>query len=188
MNTVDLLNQRLELLETHISPSNGSVTEQVAAVHKHLAQLYKQNEELATLNRIVKDLKLQQPAFDQLVAREEKMETILVKYPAIKQAYNNLAELANIDLRHIINYTDGTHMKHHDVVAGARELLGHEQEILELTEVFHQLVVKNMVVYEKYVDLMLRENQFWIDVDEKLRRLELARRHAQRETSMRNKY
>lgn len=180
--------QRLEL-ELSTDGRQELIVTQLASIKGHLTKLYNSNSELVTLNRISNDLKLgAKPPMPDTEGIDAKQEIIMLKYPAIKEAYNNLIELANIESDKIINYVDSTQIRTHDFDNDRQIMVSKQAELKQVVKMFHQMVVKNMIVFEKYVDLLIRENNFWISVDERLGELE-EKVHAQmKERDLFNKY
>lgn len=180
--------QRLEL-ELNAESKQDPVVLQLANIKHHLSKLYSSNSELVTLNRIVNDLKLgDKPEVLDIEGIDAKQEVLLLKYPVIKEAYNNLIELANIETDHVINYVDSSQLNDHSFDRDRKIIVSKQAELKEVAKLFHQLVVKNMIVFEKYVDLLVRENKFWIQVDEKLAKLEERASNYSKERSLANKY
>lgn len=180
--------QRLEL-ELNADGRQDLVVSQLANIKGHLTKLYNSNSELVTLNRIVNDLKLgPKPPVPDTEGIDAKQEILLLKYPAIKEAYNNLIELANMETDKIINYVDSTQIKIHDFDSDRETMVSKQAELKQVVKMFHQMVVKNMIVFEKYVDLLIRENNFWISVDERLGKLEEKVHAWTKERELSNKY
>lgn len=180
--------QRLEL-ELNADGRQDLVVSQLANIKGHLTKLYNSNSELITLNRIVHDLKLgPKPAVPDTEGIDAKQEILLLRYPAIKEAYNNLIELANMETDKIINYVDSTQIKTHDFDSDRETMVSKQAELKQVVKMFHQMVVKNMIVFEKYVDLLIRENNFWISVDERLGKLEEKVHARTKERELSNKY
>ena len=171
---------------------NSTVISQLTQIQKTLNKFYDSNAELETLNRIISDLKIwdkikeaptelpTEKSVDNDVPTAEcipeatldmKQKMVLMKYPAIKEAYNNLIQLSNIDFRKLVNYIDTSQEKTHNFNTDNYELLQRKQIIQDITNNFHLLVIKNMVVFEKYLNLMVRENKYWVSVDEQVQAL-----------------
>lgn len=211
-HTYSVLDGRLSEIEHQLnidarSPKKlePSILSQFAKLQKQLNQLYDSNAELETLNRIITDLKLwnkinevpseeynldnETPSEDESnITIEMKQQLVLLKYPAIKEAYDNLVQLSTFDIGKLINYMDTSQEKTHNFNDDNYEVLRRKQTIEEITGNFHMLVVKNMIVLEKYLSLMLRENKFWVDIDKRIQ--EVKQKVANQETNQKllNKY
>lgn len=190
------LDERISGLELQLGIDNeitkipsGSVISQLSQIQKTLNKFYDSNAELETLNRIISDLKIwdkikESPAelptkknVDKDVPNarsiseatlDMKQKIVLMKYPAIKEAYNNLIQLSNMDVPKLVNYIDASQEKAHNYNTDNYELLQRKQIIQDIVNNFHLLVMKNMVVFEKYLKLMVRENKYWASVDEQV--------------------
>ena len=183
---------QLDIHNEALTKSNNTVVVQLSQLQKKLNDFYNSNAELATLNKIINDLGIwdkinETPnAFSNITEIENnesgvenvsdvtidmKEKMVLMKYPAIKEAYNNLIQLSNMDIPKLINYMDSSQEKTHNFNNDNYELLQKKQLIQDIINNFHLLVVKNMVMFEKYMKLMLRENKYWVVVDEQLQLL-----------------
>lgn len=195
------LDERLLGLEFHLEGNKDepSILQQVSSLRTQLDSLYNSNAELATLNRIMNDLKLwdasklrKEPLLDSEgsegpeLTSEAKEQLLLANYPAVKEAYNNLIELSTLDIDSLINYTGRAHDKNHDFSTDIAKLLERKHDLDRLSRDFHTLVVKNMVVYEKYVNLVIAENNFWLRIDATL--ADADRKLKLREKQLYNKY
>ena len=198
---VDSLTTRISALEISLSQvshtSNQPIMKQMVGLRNELDSVYKETGEFVTLTNLVEklgdrskneirdlktgdetiDLKSKHELIDLKISPLEKETLILLKHPAILQAYNNLIQLSNMDLSLLTNYTSSIQDKFHDLDRDRRVVLQHEDELKELTRVFHQVVVKNMLVFERYVGIVLRENEFWLETEKRISLLE--RRHLQ---------
>lgn len=198
---VDSLTTRISSLEISLSQvshtSTQSIMKQMVGLRNELDSVYKETGEFVTLTNLVEklgdrseneiiDLKTEDETIDLNSKHEltdlkisplEKETLILLKHPAILQAYNNLIQLSNMDLSLLTNYTSSIQDKFHDLDRDRRVVLQHEDELKELTRVFHQVVVKNMLVFERYVGIVFRENEFWLETEKRISLLE--RRHLQ---------
>jgi 23S rRNA U2552 (ribose-2'-O)-methylase RlmE/FtsJ len=177
--TFDELNARIQLLETYVGqPSksrNDSINSQLSDIKNNLAAIYKDHTELKTLNRIISDLKLWNdmtyvPEFADTLKNDEnndvsseiKQELLLLKYPVILEAYNNISQLANMDIPQLINNIESALDETYDLHRNREQILLRKQQLQELTQEYHKMIVKNIVVFEKYTNLMKRENEFWL--------------------------
>jgi hypothetical protein len=198
---VDSLTTRISSLEISLSQvshtSTQSIMKQMVGLRNELDSVYKETGEFVTLTNLVEklgdrseneiidlkteditiDLNSKHELIDLKISPLEKETLILLKHPAILQAYNNLIQLSNMDLSLLTNYTSSIQDKFHDLDRDRRVVLQHEDELKELTRVFHQVVVKNMLVFERYVGIVLRENEFWLETEKRISLLE--RRHLQ---------
>lgn len=196
--TYDELDERISCLELQLEidrettkNQNGTVISQLTQIQKTLNKFYDSNAELETLNRIISDLKLwdkikelpEEIPTEKCVDMDQseeciseatldmKQKMVLMKYPAIKEAYNNLIQLSNMDIPKLVNYIDTSQEKTHNFNTDNYEVLQRKQIIQDITNNFHLLVMKNMIVFEKYLKLMVRENKYWVSIDEQVQGL-----------------
>lgn len=168
------LSDRLLKLEIQLNTSNEiSITSQLEEAKKLIHKSIESQAELHTLNRITNELKL----WDHLEEKSDKNieydsmdkeSLILAKYPVIRESYSNLSNLSSMDIPKLINYIENSQDKVYDFAKGVEKISNSEEQIKSLTTSFHVLVVKNLIVLEKYVALMVRENEFWTTIENKL--------------------
>lgn len=130
-----------------------------------MESLYRSNAELQTLERIIETVRDPKKHIPEIknrnvdVSETEKQELLLAKFPAIREAYANLAELLTLDIPAIsaeaVDKVDLALVK------------AREDAIEKIMKAYHMMVVKNSIVFEKYMALMERENEFWVDVEKK---------------------
>ncbi|KAK6455387.1 uncharacterized protein RJT20DRAFT_135390 [Scheffersomyces xylosifermentans] len=213
--TFQELSERVDLIELAVgkntnnfnnskSQKDSSVVSRLAQLQSHLDSIYSTNSEFVTLNRILKDLsiwnKLKVTPSVQLnedlssldneteIGREIKEELLLLKYPAIKEAYSNLTELSNMDIPKLINFIESSQDKTHNYNNDQVSIMQREDQLNELSQLFHQLVIKNMIVLEKYINMMIRENNFWLTCDQKLHKLNAKVNSLKRQQDQQSKY
>lgn len=189
--------------------SNSTIISQLTQIQKKLNKFYDSNAELETLNRIISDLKIwdkikEPPAelsnkinIDKCVSNLEsiskttidmKQKMVFMKYPAIKEACDNLIQLSNMDVPKLINYIEASQEKTHNFNSDNYEVLQRHQMIQDITDKFHLLVLKNTVVFEKYLDVIVRENKYWISADEQIQSLRKKIMVIENNHNVQNKY
>lgn len=183
--TYEALSGRLSALELDIgenSTQTPSLALQLGLLQQKLDKLYKSNAEFATLQEILRAVKVpsKEAISDSLVSEAEKQETLLVKYPIITEAYNNLVELLYITLPTFTqDACDGLDFE---------KIRAKQNTLEQLSEVFHALVVKNMIVFEKYSSLLERETNFWMNVEKKLSTIGAKVKAQENKHALENKY
>lgn len=182
MDTYTELSNRLDSIAMRLGTTTSSESDtlkaQIATLRTQLQGVYEANSELKTLNRIMRDLKLWKDMelypetklelSEDQVDSEEKRLLINMKYPSIIEAYNNLNDLSRMDLPRLINHIDSVQDKTFNYEQNLSKIAAKKPDIVDLNRQFHQLVVKNMLVFEKYLALMIRENKFWLEVEAKV--------------------
>ncbi|KAF3986885.1 hypothetical protein FT663_02550 [Candidozyma haemuli var. vulneris] len=156
---------RLELQTGQRDQSGLSLAAQVSNLQGKVESLYRSNAELQTLERIIETVRDPKKHIPEIknrnvdVSETEKQELLLAKFPAIREAYANLAELSTLDIPAIsaeaVDKVDLASVK------------AREDAIEKIMKAYHMMVVKNSIVFEKYMALMERENEFWVDVEKK---------------------
>lgn len=179
-DTLSLFSQRLLNLELKAGTRvEEDVQRQLVHLRKLIDDAYTDNPELKTLNRIISDLNMwksfddnipkdNQDGKDSGVSIELKEALILSKYPVLQDAYNNLAKLSTMDIPKLVNYIETSQDKTHDLFNDLCIMSERKVSVEAIAQNFHILVVKNMIVLEKYIALMQRENEFWATVETRL--------------------
>ncbi|CAK7902381.1 hypothetical protein CAAN1_18S03070 [[Candida] anglica] len=179
-DTLSLFSQRLLNLELKAGTRvEEDVQRQLVHLRKLIDDAYTDNPELKTLNRIISDLNMwksfddnipkdNQDGKDSGVSIESKEALILSKYPVLQDAYNNLAKLSTMDIPKLVNYIETSQDKTHDLFNDLCIMSERKVSVEAIAQNFHILVVKNMIVLEKYIALMQRENEFWATVETRL--------------------
>lgn len=179
------------------------IFEQLHLLQTQLGEIYELHEELSTLNTILSQLKVEEedPTEDPLVEGDyveaehsgnldnsqkvghsevessddidipAKRQLIALKQPQIRLALSHSSELAAMDLR--VNYIQYSKDKTHNYNSDKREILRRREQLKYLTNKHHKVLLKNMIVFERYVDLIQRENKFWLNSQDQLGRLEV---------------
>ncbi|CUM66381.1 uncharacterized protein PRCAT00004045001 [Priceomyces carsonii] len=203
----EALSERLNFLEVQLSSSdfkeNDTILKQITTLKHQLGNYCNEHNEFETLNRIMKDLDLwerkdeipdsagpleESPVDDDVTTLEMKEQILLSKYPIIRQAMNDLTELSNMDVQSIVNYTSSAQDTTHDFVEDRQSIMLKAPELEQLTDQFHLLVVKNLLVLEKYASLAFRENQFWTSVNDRMKTLNQRINRLEQNSLLSNKY
>lgn len=167
-STYNSLSSRLTKLELQAGEKDNSgvsLVSQVQDLQAKVDALYRSNAELQTLDRIIETIRDPKKHIAEVRQRNnaseaEKQERLLSHFPVIREAYANLAELSTLDIPALSAET----VDNIDLT-----LVQERKEAIQgIMKAYHLLVVKNTLVFEKYMALMERENGFWIDVERKL--------------------
>lgn len=182
-HTYDSLEQRLDTLKVDIGDSNEpSLVKQVAQLQARLNQLYQQNPELGILDLIRKEFP--KPRQSRITegsnSKEQKQETILIKYPQIKIAYQSLMELLSIEMPQLPSEI----AEKLDI----EQIAVRENQLKVLANNFHMMVVKNLVVLEKYVGMAENEARFWNRIEKKVNQLGAQVNAVEHDRRMESKY
>ena len=183
--TANALLRRLDDLELRVGASSddedgADLKNQVKYLQRDLHKLYETRPEIKKLTTLTEQLNLlnepRAPVDTQScqLTAEEKKKVLLLKYPQIKTAYNNLIELSNMDISRLINNISSLLDKTRNLGSDRNKLLRREKQIKQLTSDFHWLVVKNMCVLERYTALAIEQNEFWTDVERQMKQISTA--------------
>lgn len=162
--TLESLHLRLNSLELHAgTDNNATLVTQIGQLQAKVNKLYLQNPELGTLDKITRELNLEDRrkyVESRDVSNSEKQETILIKYPDIMKAYQNLMELSSMDIPQILAEMSGK--------INTKPILENKKALEALAANFHLLVVKNLVILEKFVSMVELEQKFWTNTQKRL--------------------
>lgn len=179
--TYDSLDRRIQALRIEVGDSDeASLVKQVAQIQVKLNKLYQENPDLGVLDQIRKNLPQHRSKLKNGITTEEKQELILLKHPQIKQAYQSLMELLSIEMPELLSEIANE--------IDTEKLLCRKQQLMELEENFHMIVVKNLVVIEKFVSMVESEMRFWNTTERRLNQLGTHLGAEQREWIMESKY
>ncbi|EGW32608.1 uncharacterized protein SPAPADRAFT_153747 [Spathaspora passalidarum NRRL Y-27907] len=181
----------LELLLNHTN-QNHSKLFQVESLKQQLATVYKEHPELVKFNQILTDLKLwdalkKQDSSEEDVSREMKQEFIVFNYSTLKEITSNLAELSSLNSTTVIDKLN-TDIQTTDISSSKLLLSTYKDDIFRINELMTMLIMKNMIVYEEYVQLMIKENKKWLQFEEMLSQLESKINHIETIQAQKNKY
>lgn len=120
--------------------------------------------------------KLTKPLMDTSnLSLQSKKQLVLMKTTLIRQAYDNIEELAAFDIPQIVNYMANSQDKTHNFNKDRKKLAMIEPRAEAIAARFHEVVVRNMLLAERYVDTIVKENAFWLETQQRLRELERKR-------------
>lgn len=163
--TYESFDLRLKTLELEAGDADDvSLVVKIGHLQAKMNKLYQDNPELATLDQITKELKLDHKrptAKSASVSDAEKQELVLIKYPEIMKAYQNLMELLSVELPLVLAELSGK--------LDTQPLVENRDTLQQLAANFHMLVVKNLVVLEKFISMVEEETRFWRGTDKRLR-------------------
>ncbi|CAH2352160.1 hypothetical protein CLIB1423_06S00122 [[Candida] railenensis] len=199
--TFQLLSDRLSAIELKVNTANSKdLSTQLFELRQVLSKSYASSSELQTLSRIISELKLwgtikleeneptRQTTEDVDLDKNSKESVILAKYPIIRESYLNLSKLSAMDIPVLINHIANSQDKTHDLYKELSKLSETKDRTENIANAFHILVVKNMIALEKYVALMIRENEFWVDVERRLGAIQQISNMQETKFQIENKY
>lgn len=179
--TANELSKRLDDLEVRIGltaedRNTTSLKDGTMLLYKQLENLYEKRPELKALDGLAREFNLLNTQRDTEpvgvdLSAEDQQKLLLLKYPQIKSAYDNLIELGNMDVARIINNIASLLDKTHSLGDDRNKLLSREKQIEQLTSEFHWLVMENMIVLERFAELTRKQDQFWAGVEDEMKNL-----------------
>ncbi|KAK6204494.1 uncharacterized protein RJT21DRAFT_3936 [Scheffersomyces amazonensis] len=210
--TYESISRRLDVLEVAIgqgSETESTLIEQVSHLQKRVKDVYQQTSEFDSLQRMLKSLGLWDS--EKIIPRERnakqlhehdqdqdqdqvhkdihhKRTELLLNYTTIKEAYDNLTKLSTLDTTKLINYIDSSQDKTHNFNDDMLKIISRKDDLEWISSTFHALVVKNIIVFEKYMNLVVTENQFWLDTEDKLRKLQTSINQIEIKEKLKHKY
>lgn len=178
------LDQRILDLEVSIgNPQDVNLVKLVANLQAKVHQLYQRNPELVSLEQISREVgtaKRNVAQSESTLSNAEKQEVILVKYPEIMAAYQNLVELLSLEMPVFL----GEQFKKLDT----QPLIDQKTRLELLADQFHVLVVKNLVVLEKFIALTEEDTRFWNGVEKRLNALGAQAGALEQQAKLESKY
>lgn len=159
---MESLKQRVAALELDLGTQSTQMAQQIAELQAHFVKLCASNEEYGTLNSMIDSLP--RPAIiDETHDQQTMQELLLAKIPFLLDAHNQLMELQAIDFPEFSEHT----MR----LCLPDEIVKREAELRLLQVKIHAQVVKNLVIFERFSDLVERETLFWKLTQRRLTRL-----------------
>lgn len=135
---------------------------EIASLQRKTNELYLEHPELEVLDGATAEFGATiagaNTADDKTVA--EKQELLLASFPTLFEAYNGLVELLGLDVPQIDPSSYGK--------LDTTEVTKRKPVVDDLAARFHFLVVKHLVVIEKFTTMVESESSFWADVEKRL--------------------
>lgn len=170
-STFESLHHRLVDIELQIGDKDDGPTHLVSAIayiYEKLSALYTRDSHLHNVEKIfqsVKSSRLPKEHAQSDISDAEKQEQVLIQYPEIRKAYNYLVELLTLQIplfsSEVYDGMDMAKAKHY------------QNDLETLYHNFYMLVLKNILVCEKYMALLERENDYWINIEKRFTALKL---------------
>ncbi|KAK6465187.1 hypothetical protein DFJ63DRAFT_310288 [Scheffersomyces coipomensis] len=200
--TFQHLSSRLDLLEILSgdinSDSDKSLQDQIVDLERKTGSVYGQNAEFQSLFTMLKELGLlNKPAnktneqsetvIDEIDSESKKAEIVL-HYAVVNEAYNNLNQLSTMNIPKLINYISQSQEKTHNFNQDPLKIMERQKELESISQTFHNLVMKNVIVFEKYIRLIAEENEFWLETEAKLKILQASIKNKENKKQEMSKY
>ncbi|RCK63332.1 hypothetical protein Cantr_09736 [Candida viswanathii] len=193
--TILELNTRINNLELTVSQKGGNdadtLSSQISALKLKLASVYQTHPEFERLNELntrLKTLNKTAPRQeDDGVSDEVKLETVNLHRNEILETYPAIVELLNIQYASIINNINNAIMTT-DIQNNTEVLVSKRNQLEHITKLYQILNVKSMLIVERYTELCLRDNKFWVELEKQLEGLNQKIKQIEDTKKQHNKY
>ncbi|KAI5954464.1 hypothetical protein KGF54_002239 [Candida jiufengensis] len=178
--TIKELNDRVYNLRQRLLniKENESITTQIERLDTRLAKILKQHPEFEKLFDATIRFGISQEQIPNKVDEQEsqpedipndiKEERILLNYASIIKAYPQIQELEQINPMKLINSINSV-ISNSNIENTRTIIEQNKDQIIQINKIFHSLVLKSVLVFEKYVQFVLQYNEFWIKVEDQMK-------------------
>lgn len=181
----------LELIVNQIDEGDDTLTTNIHRLKEKLSQVYQSHPDLKKLNQLNTKLKIWEKVTPSTkedgISEEVKLETIDLHSSDILETYPIIMELLNNQYASTIKGIDNLIMAK-DVQTNMETLMSKKHELERINRIYQVLNIKSMIIVEKYVELTLKDNKFWIDLEEQLEMLNQKIKHIEELKKGINKY
>ena len=160
---------------------NKTISSQINHLKSQLFKLYQQYPEFQKLNNINSQLKIWHKLLTNtsittttkttLIDQETKLELLNLLYDDLinNDNYEKIISIINFQYESIINGINNNYLSSLGSINDTGELLQSKRNQLNQIMKIHQaLIIKSMIVLERYIQCTIRQNKFWIDIDDQL--------------------
>lgn len=156
---------------------NKTISSQINHLKSQLFKLYQQYPEFQKLNNINSQLKIWHKLLTNTsitttpIDQETKLELLNLLYDDLinNDNYEKIISIINFQYESIINGINNNYLSSLGSINDTGELLQSKRNQLNQIMKIHQaLIIKSMIVLERYIQCTIRQNKFWIDIDDQL--------------------
>lgn len=182
--TILELNKRINNLELIVHQqdedddnNNESLTSQINSLKLKLSKTYQIHPEFEKLNQLNSKLKTWNNTTtttttttklkDNDISKEVKLETINLHSSDILETYPTIIELLNIQHASILKSLNNLVMTT-DIQNNKQLLISKKPQLERINRIYQILNVKSMMITEKYIELTMKDNKFWIESEKQL--------------------
>lgn len=176
--TILELNKRINNLELIVHQqdedddnNNESLTSQINSLKLKLSKTYQIHPEFEKLNQLNLKLKTWNNTTTKLkdndISKEVKLETINLHSSDILETYPTIIELLNIQYASILKSLNNLVMTT-DIQNNKQLLISKKPQLERINRIYQILNVKSMMITEKYIELTMKDNKFWIESEKQL--------------------
>ena len=182
----------LELIVNQIDEGDDTLTTNIKRLKEKLSQVYQSHPDLKKLNQLNTKLKIWDKVTPSTkkedgISEEVKLETIDLHSSDILETYPIIMELLNNQYVSTIKGINNLIMAK-DVQTNMETLMSKKDQLERINRIYQVLNVKSMIIVEKYVELTLKDNKFWIDLEKQLEMLNQKIKHTEELKRGINKY
>lgn len=183
------LSQRVARLQLALSNSKDElIASQLNKIKAQVRELNKEHPEIEKLFSLADRYPVAPQDIEETEISESiKEEEINLHNDDIIDSYRSMIELVNIEPNSIIN-TINTHITKTRVTEISQMNALHSQQIKELYRYYIMLVIKSMLVSEKYVQHSVDVNEFWLRMDQRLTKMTQVIDKKEKEAQELNRY
>ncbi|KAK6890784.1 hypothetical protein K6H09_004986 [Candida tropicalis] len=180
--TISELNKRINNLELIVNQqdeddndnnNNESLTSQINSLKLKLSKIHQIHPEFEKLNQLNSKLKTWNNTTtttklkDNDISKEVKLETINLHSSDILETYPTIIELLNIQHASILKSLNNLVMTT-DIQNNKQLLISKKPQLERINRIYQILNVKSMMITEKYIELTMKDNKFWIESEKQL--------------------
>lgn len=182
--TILELNKRINNLELIVNQqdeddndnnNNESLTSQINSLKLKLSKIHQIHPEFEKLNQLNSKLKTWNNTTtttttklkDNDISKEVKLETINLHSSDILETYPTIIELLNIQYASILKSLNNLVMTT-DIQNNKQLLISKKPQLERINRIYQILNVKSMMITEKYIELTMKDNKFWIESEKQL--------------------
>lgn len=156
---------------------NKTISSQINHLKSQLFKLYQQYPEFQKLNNINSQLKIWHKLLTNTsitttpIDQETKLELLNLLYDDLinNDNYEKIISIINFQYESIINGINNNYLSSLGSINDTGELLQSKRNQLDQIMKIHQaLIIKSMIVLERYIQCTIRQNKFCIDIDDQL--------------------
>lgn len=117
-----------------------------------------------------------------------KQQMVESNYAVIQDAFNNMDQFNLLEKSKLVNYLENSQEKVHDFNVDKYAIISRERALMRLAEKHYQVLIKNMIVFEKYLNTIQQENSFWLEITDTIQDITRIVAQKEKEMQFQNKY
>ncbi|CAL1188588.1 unnamed protein product [Candida parapsilosis] len=183
------LSQRVAHLEYLLSNAKvEALVSQLANLKSQFQHLLKNHPELKILISLANKYHIdRQTDGENTLSDSIKEEDLLIHYDDIMDNHRDMVEIVNMEPNSIINDIN-SRINETRVAKLSQMNAQHNQQIREIYKYYIMLVLKSMIVCEKYVQYVVEMNDFWLRIDQRFTKISQQMDKMEREKQALHRY